>query len=100
MPGASRSVTSRGVTDSRTSPNVSPRPANHGEFAASVLHGFSAKLVSPRDAAAVLGVNRETIYRLCARGELAHVRVGSALRIDFAGYLLARKEALPCSAPW
>ena len=87
VPGASRSVTSRGVTDSRTSPNVSPRPANHGEFAALVLHGFSRKLVSPREAAAFLGVNQETIYRLCARGELAHVRVGSALRIDLAAYL-------------
>jgi len=87
LPDASRSVTSRGVTDSRTSPNVSPRPANHGQFAALVLHGFPRKLVSPREAAAVLGVNRETIYRLCARRELAHVRVGSALRIDLAAYL-------------
>lgn len=52
-----------------------------------MLHGFPRKLVSPREAAAVLGVNRETIYRLCARRELAHVRVGSALRIDLAAYL-------------
>ncbi len=87
VPGASRSVTLRGVTRSRTSPNVPTHPANHGEFAASVLHGFLTKLVSPRDAASILGVNRETIYRLCARGELAHVRVGSALRVDLAAYL-------------
>jgi len=52
-----------------------------------VLHGSEARLVSPREAAARLDVNRETIYRLCARGELRHVRVGSALRVDLAGYL-------------
>jgi len=37
--------------------------------------------VSPREAAALLGVNRETIYRLCKRGELPHIRVAAALRI-------------------
>ncbi len=85
--GESRSVTLRGVTNSAVSPNVSPHPANHGEFAALVLHGFSGKLLSPRQAAAVLGVNRETIYRMCARGELLHVRIGSVLRVDLGGYL-------------
>jgi excisionase family DNA binding protein len=83
VPGASRSVTSRGVTDSRASPNVSPRSANHGQFAALVLHDF----LSPRQAAQLLGVNRETIYRLCGRGVLPHVRVGSALRIDLTAYV-------------
>jgi len=52
-----------------------------------VLQGFPARLVSPREAATLLGVNRETIYRLCSRGELAFVRVGSALRIDLAACL-------------
>ena len=47
-----------------------------------MLQGFSGKLVSPRQAAALLGVNRETIYRLCARSELPNVRIGSVLRID------------------
>jgi excisionase family DNA binding protein len=86
-PGASRSVTFRGVTASRTSPNVPTRPDNPGQFAALVLQGFSGKLVSPRQAAELLGVNRETIYRLCARGELESVRVGSTLRVDLAAYL-------------
>jgi excisionase family DNA binding protein len=58
-----------------------------------VLQGFPAKLVSPREAGALLGVNRETIYRLCARGELPHVRVGSVLRIDLAGYLAQRRPS-------
>jgi excisionase family DNA binding protein len=52
-----------------------------------VLQGFSAKLVSARRAAEFLGVNRATIYRLCARGELPFVRIGSVLRIDLAAYL-------------
>ena len=83
LPAASRSVTLRRVGDSPTSPNVSPRPANHGQFAALVLQEF----LSPKEAAQRLGVNRETIYRLCARGELPHMRVGSALRIELARYV-------------
>jgi excisionase family DNA binding protein len=87
VPAASRSVTLRGVGDSPTSPNVPTHPDNHDPFAALVLQGFSGKLVSPREAAALLAVNRETIYRLCARGELPFVRIGSILRIDLASYL-------------
>jgi len=52
-----------------------------------VLQGFAGKLVSPREAAALLAVNRETIYRLCARGELPSIRIGSILRIDLVSYL-------------
>ena len=92
-PEASRSVTFRGVGASAPSPNVSPHPANYGPFAALVLQGFSGKLVSPRQAAALLGVNRETIYRLCARGELPHVRVGSVLRVDLAAYLARHRPS-------
>ena len=90
-PAASRSVTLRGVGDLPTYPNVSPHPDNPGQFAASVLQGFSGKLVSPRQAAALLGVNRETIYRLCARSELPNVRIGSVLRIDLVAYLAKRR---------
>src|SRR5438132_7084143 len=86
-PAASRSVTLRGVRDSPTSPNVQPHPANDGQLAALMLEGFSGKLVSRREAAALLGVNRETIYRLCKRGELPHLRVGAALRVNLAGFL-------------
>ena len=43
--------------------------------------------LSPKQAAQLLGVNRETIYRLCGRGVLPHVRIGAALRIDLAAYL-------------
>jgi excisionase family DNA binding protein len=58
-----------------------------------VLQGFPRRLVSPREAAALLGVNRETIYRLCARGELVFVRVGSALRVDLTRYLAQRQSS-------
>ena len=91
-PAASRSVTLRGVRDSPTSPNVQPHPANDGQFAALMLEGFSGKLVSRREAAALLGVNRETIYRLCKRGELPHIRVAAALRIDLTRYASAEKR--------
>jgi excisionase family DNA binding protein len=87
---ASRHFSFRTVTSSAVSPNVSTRPDNPDQFAALVLQGFSPKLVSPREAAAFLGVHRETIYRLCARGDVHHVRVGSALRIDLRAYLAGR----------
>jgi excisionase family DNA binding protein len=58
-----------------------------------VLHGF----LSPKEAAERLGVHRETIYRLCARGALPHVRIGAALRVDLGAYV-ARKGTLPCAS--
>jgi excisionase family DNA binding protein len=85
-PEESRSVTFREVTDSATSPNVPPRPANPDPFAALVLHG-SGRLVSPKEAAERLGIKRSTVYTLCAKGELPHVRVGSLLRIDLDAFL-------------
>ena len=51
------------------------------------------RFLSPRQVAEHLGVCRETIYRLLARGELAATRVGSALRIasdDLEAYLRRR----------
>ena len=53
-----------------------------------MLHG-SGGLISPKEAAARLGIKRCTVYRLCAKGELPHVRVGSLLRIDVDAYLAA-----------
>lgn len=34
-----------------------------------------------REVAGLLGVSTATVYKLCARGELGHVRVLNALRI-------------------
>jgi len=47
-------------------------------------------MLTPRRAAELLGVHRETIYRLIAHGDLASVRVGSLLRVaavDVDAYL-------------
>jgi excisionase family DNA binding protein len=82
--------TSRTVTDSVTSPNVPTHPDNHGQFAALVLHG-SRPLVSPKEAAERLGIKRSTVYTLCAKGELPHVRVGSLLRIDLDAFLAMQR---------
>ena len=40
-----------------------------------------------------LGVCRDTVYRLCDRGELLHVRIGNAIRIapaDLAEFIAQR----------
>ena len=39
-----------------------------------MLHG-SERLVSPKEAAERLGIKRSTVYTLCAKDELPHVRV-------------------------
>ncbi len=88
---ASRPLTSRTVTNSAPSPNDSPHPADHGQFAALVLHG-SRTLLSPKQAAFRLGIKRSTVYRLCAKGALPHVRFGSLLRIDVEAYLAAPRS--------
>jgi excisionase family DNA binding protein len=38
-------------------------------------------MLTVREAANVLGVSTATVYKLCARGELQHIRVGNSLRI-------------------
>jgi excisionase family DNA binding protein len=46
-----------------------------------VLHGGCEGLLTVRDVAARLGVSTATVYALCERGELRHVRVLNAIRI-------------------
>ncbi len=60
-----------------------PGAAVRSPFAAPVLQPGrdAAVLLSVREAAARLGVCAATIYTLCERGELAHVRVLNAIRI-------------------
>jgi excisionase family DNA binding protein len=40
------------------------------------------RMLTVREAARRLGVSTATVYKLCARGGLAHVRVLNALRIS------------------
>jgi excisionase family DNA binding protein len=50
--------------------------------------------LTPAEVAARLQVCRATVYKLIARGELAHVRVGLSVRIapaDLDAYLAARR---------
>ena len=47
-------------------------------------------LLTVREVAERLGVCTASVYRLCARGELAHSRIGSAIRVapaDLAAFL-------------
>jgi excisionase family DNA binding protein len=47
-----------------------------------VLNGGKGSLFSARAVAARLGVSTATVYKLCVRGDLAHVRVSNAIRIE------------------
>ena len=61
-----------------------------------VVDGGAGRLLTPVEVAERLGVCRDTVYRLCDRGELAHVRISNAIRIapaDLATYV-ARPRAL------
>ena len=88
-PEGFQTFTSRMVTKSGASPNVPTHPANHDQFAALVLHR-SGRLISPKEAAERLGIKRSTVYLLCAKDELPHVRIGSLLRVDIEAYLSLR----------
>ena len=39
------------------------------------------ELLTPREAAALLGVSRDTNYRLCGYGAVSQLRVGNLIRI-------------------
>jgi len=39
-----------------------------------------AKLLKPREAAAVLAIGERTLWRLTAGGDMPHVRIGRAVR--------------------
>ncbi|MEK7703648.1 MAG: helix-turn-helix domain-containing protein [Myxococcota bacterium] len=48
------------------------------------LRGGADHLLSVRQVAERLGVCTATVYKLCDRGDLAHVRVSNAIRIPLA----------------
>ncbi|MEJ7570210.1 MAG: helix-turn-helix domain-containing protein [Gaiellaceae bacterium] len=47
-----------------------------------VIDGGRDGLLTVRDVAAQLGVCTATVYALCARGELGHLRVMNAVRVS------------------
>jgi len=63
-------------------------PADPGNFGAPVVHGsaaspgVSSRLLTVREVASLLRMCRATVYSLCERGQLAHVRIGASIRIQ------------------
>ena len=93
-PSESRSLVNRGLGAKREVLNVPASPANHESFAAPLLPEKSRGLISPAEAADRLGVCRATVYKLCARGQVPHLRIGSSVRLSLADVVaaLARKQ--------
>ena len=66
---------------------------DHKQFAAGLLLSGAA-LLSLADVAARLSVSRATVYKLCRSGELQHVRIGNAIRVQpeaLAAFVIARR---------
>lgn len=54
-------------------------------------------LLTVKDVAAFLRVSTDSVYGLCARGELPHVRVSNAIRIapaDLMEFIVRRHRAM------
>jgi excisionase family DNA binding protein len=58
---------------------VAPRAQLHA------IQGGAGRLLTVREVAERLSVSTATIYALCERGELPHVRISNAIRIEPAG---------------
>jgi len=52
-------------------------------FAPRARRALPEQLLTVAQVADALGVCRATIYKLCERGELAHVRVSNAIRFEY-----------------
>jgi len=59
------------------------------------IPGGAGRLLTVREAAERLAVSTATLYALCDRGELPHVRVSNAIRIapaDLAAFLAGQRS--------
>ena len=63
-------------------PGTAPRVATTPTTAdLAVLHGGRGRLLRVAEVAEQLGICAATVYRLCERGELPHVRIVNSIRI-------------------
>jgi excisionase family DNA binding protein len=87
------------------SPSVPLSPPDHSPFASPLASGeagpvavrlvVAVALLTVREVAARLRVQPVTVYRLCARGSLPHLRVSNAIRVrteDLEDYLRRSEE--------
>jgi excisionase family DNA binding protein len=72
-------------------PNLSHGNASSTTVAGGIrrLDGAQTRLLTVREVASVLAVSTATVYKLCTRGELAHVRVSNAIRVTPTALLAA-----------
>jgi excisionase family DNA binding protein len=94
-------MANRGLRSNGEAPSVSLRPTGPENFAAPLLPSSAltpslravaesaSTLISPQEAARRFGVCRATIYNLCKRGVLPHVRIGSSVRLALPDVITA-----------
>jgi excisionase family DNA binding protein len=66
----------RGAAETRPRPSMAPTLAD-----LCVLYGGRDRLLRVAEVAEHLGVCAATVYRLCERGELCHVRIVNSIRV-------------------
>jgi excisionase family DNA binding protein len=57
--------------------------------------GGVGRLLNVAEVAERLGVCRDTVYRMCNRGEIPHVRIASFLRVpaeDLEAFITSRRQ--------
>ena len=56
---------------------------------------FPERLLTVREAAALLRISRATLYKLCSQNQVAHVRVGNTIRIPPESLAASMRNGIP-----